>query len=175
MAGTEASTYPKIEEMANDFNKGRARDQCEKKSFERIYAEEVGAMLDAMLAKGMINIRRFAELSPEQFSTTEGEVRDFVDKVKDMCRSRQWTTQFPSVHIFASIHAMFRRADSQYEANDLWDCDHACAALPYCNAFFTEKKLGSTITQKPISLDTAYSCKVLWKESDILAFLETLP
>jgi hypothetical protein len=79
------------------------------------------------------------------------------------------------VHIQACIHASVRwDKRRQVEANDIFDFNHASDALPYCNAFFTERSLHSTLAAAHVGLDRLYGCKVCSHVSDAIAYLKTL-
>jgi hypothetical protein len=84
------------------------------------------------------------------------------------------TTYFPQYHIMGVIHATIRWMRRRHQVNDLMDHQHATAALPYCNAFFTEHDLRDTLTRGPFHLDRAYGCDVISDPDDALIYLEEI-
>jgi hypothetical protein len=89
-------------------------------------------------------------------------------------KMKRISTELPTTHIPASIHAAVRFKNKKYRKNDSHDFKHATAALGYCNAFFTEKALARLLTTPPLSFDQLYRCQVLHKEEDVIAYLQTL-
>lgn len=82
---------------------------------------------------------------------------------------------FPCLHIEAMCHAVLRlNKQRKLEDNDLFDFQHAAVALPYCDAFFTEKGLSDILKNGNTKLNEIYDCKVLCSEDDIVKYLETL-
>jgi hypothetical protein len=59
----------------------------------------------------------------------------------------------------------------RFTSSDLYDFEHASAALAYCQLFFTEDWLHSTITVRHIPLDQLFHCRVA---SDISGANEAL-
>lgn len=65
-------------------------------------------------------------------------------------------------YVLASIHAAVRAAKGRkFKPNDLFDFDHAAAALGYCNAFFTDDKLAKLLTRAPLEFDQRFDCPVV--------------
>lgn len=84
--------------------------------------------------------------------------------------------KLPFIHIHSALHAYLRyNTEQRYKENDLSDLSHAAWALPYCNGFFTEKRLHAWICDRLLKLDEIYGTKVLSDEEDVLKFLETVP
>ena len=84
------------------------------------------------------------------------------------------TTDFPQYHIMGVIHATIRWMRRRYQVNDPMDHQHATTALPYCNAFFTERDLRDTLTRGPFHLDRAYGCHVISDPNEAVAYLEKI-
>jgi len=81
---------------------------------------------------------------------------------------------FPSMYIWSGLHAVGKTTDSKYEANDIMDFDHACAAVPYCDAFLTERRLARWLRQKPLSVMDHFDCEIFGNDDDAIAYLESL-
>lgn len=83
-------------------------------------------------------------------------------------------TQLPSLHIPAGIHAAIRHKRQHYTKGDLHDFEHATAALPYCDAFFTDRRLAALLTHPPLDYDQSYNCAVLCDDDDIVEYLRAM-
>ena len=84
------------------------------------------------------------------------------------------TTDFPQYHIMGATHATIRWMRRRHQGNDLHDHQHSTAALPYCNAFFTEHDMRDNLRRGPFHLDRAYGCRVISDPSEALTYLEDL-
>ena len=110
---------------------------------------------------------------------TDPECEDARQTTMAMCgliysafQHHKITTQMPSLRIPVGIHAALRHGRRKHRMGDIEDHMHASLALPYCNAFFTEKTLGNLLTREPLGYDRLYGCTVLWKDNDIIQHLE---
>jgi hypothetical protein len=124
------------------------------------------------------NINRYgAQLMPTFLAITNGETgvaEQARDRLLALLVGRPNLKQdLPTVYIGSAIYAAIDHKHRQFDDGDLFDHDHAIAALPYCDAFFTEKKLGTLLTEMPAQLDKEYDCRVLWKSDQVLAELNT--
>ena len=82
-------------------------------------------------------------------------------------------TIFPSIDIFAQLHAKLRWNKTQkYKKGDLVDIQHATYALGYYDFFFTERSLFNMI--KESQYDTKYNCIVEFKTDSILKYLQKI-
>lgn len=84
------------------------------------------------------------------------------------------TTEVPSIHIPASLHAAFRHKRVRKKPGDQDDFRHARAALAYCDAFFTERRLANHLRTHPLRLDQDYDCIVLHREDEVAAYVQNL-
>jgi hypothetical protein len=81
----------------------------------------------------------------------------------------------PTIHIFSTLYAAVRWDKKQkFQDNDFYDFRHATAALPYCDYFFTEKRLAHLLMQNLLGLDKFYQCTVHSKEKEAISCLHKL-
>lgn len=178
--GNKPTKYENIERMAFEFSAPCNLKKGKKKPFATMFADEVKSFLSCRTLDANEHIRRPNLANAEAMIQVNESIvanrvnSDFIEEIKNAFSDGRWTTQFPYLHITAGVHAMSGRGGQPYRANDLWDYDQACSALPYCDAFFTEKRVGTLLTQKPLNYDQAYGCRVLWQEGDIIDYLRTL-
>lgn len=79
----------------------------------------------------------------------------------------------PFISIRCLMHSFFRYNKTQrFKPNDLSDFGHATWAIPYCNAFFTERSLANMVTNNLLKLDQKYDTKIMWKEEQVLEYLK---
>ncbi len=84
------------------------------------------------------------------------------------------TKDFPQYHIMGAIHSTIRWMRRRHQVNDMADHQHATAALPYCNAFFTERGMRDILTRAPFHLDREYGCRVINDANEALTYLENI-
>jgi hypothetical protein len=65
------------------------------------------------------------------------------------------------MHIKACFHASLRwDKKAKFESNDFYDINHACAALAYCDVFFTDKFVSRIANAKHTALTQLNPCHV---------------
>ncbi len=78
-----------------------------------------------------------------------------------------------TLHINTTLHAAVRWNKGQaLKANDLFDFQHACAALAYCDAFFTEGPLCALVSRPDLRLLEQFGCFVSADIAGCLAYVE---
>ena len=81
----------------------------------------------------------------------------------------------PTMQISAALYASVRWDKKQkFQNHDFYDFRHAAAALPYCDYFFTEKRLAHLVTQNQFSYDKKYKCQVQSKVNCAVSLLKGL-
>ncbi len=91
--------------------------------------------------------------------------KDFCDKIEDDILEDKIGKYLPDIYINTCIHTLMRWDKSRhFDANDIYDFEHARAALPYYQYFFTEGPLKHMLSMKPYELSKKYNCIV---ENDI--------
>ena len=90
---------------------------------------------------------------------------DLCNRIKKDILGATILDYLPNIFINVCIHTLMRwNKERKFKANDLYDFQHARAALPYFDFFFTEKSLQHLVMDKPYELYKKYNCTV---ESDI--------
>jgi hypothetical protein len=68
----------------------------------------------------------------------------------------------PTLHISALCYSAMRWDKKRnLSANDIYDFQHAAAAIGYCNAFFTEKPLMNLLAQRHLGINADFGCTVI--------------
>lgn len=168
--------------MSEKLNEGKFNHAHENNSFKQMFLSELAGSLDGygnVVAKSMEDM-----YEAETGKTLSEEERKNSDLGKglrnaiyNLFRLNKAKSYFPTFDIISGLHAAIRWDKNQkYQNNDLHDIRHAASALPYCEAFFTEKRLAHLITQKATSYDKKYSCAVassVLEALDVIKALET--
>lgn len=160
--------------VADKLNAGKTLHQDEAKSFRQMYLNEVGGVVGLFREDlAAIAFYIYEKESGKRMSTAEKEshktesMRLWGNVIYNLFKMKKIGKLLPSINIAASLHAAVRWDQKRsFVDNDFHDFRHAVAALPYCDYFFTERSLAHLITQKNLSFDRLYGCKV---ESNIKA------
>lgn len=159
------------------LNQGKDDNQ-DWNSFHEVFMHEIAGILDVVKDE-MEKLRIYlyendagGSVTPEEVHKSES-VRLFSNSIYNSFDQNKINKELPFFHINASLYAFIRYNKSQrYKENDLIDFSHVAWALPYCNAFFTEKPLHDWICNKLLKLNEIYGSKVLWNEEDVLNTLD---
>lgn len=155
------------------LNQGKDDNQ-DWNSFHEVFMHEIAGILDVVkdeMEKLWIYLYENdagGSVASEEVHKSES-VRLFSNSIYNSFDQNKINKELPFFHINASLYAFIRYNKMQrYKENDLIDFSHVAWALPYCNAFFTEKPLHDWICNKPLKLNEIYGSKVLWNEEDVL-------
>jgi hypothetical protein len=149
-------------------------------SFEDVFGIEVEGVLDGLsdeiskFARFLFDQGKFITLDGKPALTFDAQARNLSQLLCSHLASHEITKELPLIHIGCGIHAAIRHKRQSYHVGDRYDHRHACAALPYCDAFFTERSLGNLLVQRPLEYDKIYNCRVIWEDEAVLAFVESL-
>ncbi len=162
--------------LLQNFMSDRTRDQL--RSLNATYKIEAGASTD-LIAKEIANFA--ADLFDKGIRSPLGPEASGIDLAASLASiittgltMGRITTDFPQYHIMGVIHATIRWMRRRYQVNDPMDHQHATTALPYCDAFFTERDLRDTLTRGPFHLDRTYGCHVISDPNEAVAYLEKI-
>ena len=168
------------DEHYRKLNAGVQEHQHEVTSFDAVFLSEVSGVLDVyenLIPRLWVHLMEM-ETGRKAARLTGAEAAESVRLTRNLVyhayRLKKLSTDLPFVHVIAGLHAAVRYRRQPYKSGDHWDFLHAHQALPYCNAFFTEKGLGNVLCNSPLRYDRAYGCRVLWNDNDVLAYLKSL-
>ncbi len=156
------------------------------------HAHEIRSYQDAFMKElaGILNLyeQTIADIQCEMYQSKTGEtVSDedkkfllsssikFVDLILSRFGKDTISTQLPTFRVGAAISAIIRLdTKRKYKPNDLYDIEHARAALPYFDYFLTERSLKNLITKKPLNFNEIYSTQVISDEGEAVEELSKL-
>ncbi len=160
-------TYPHMPDFSHFLNEEKDCYIAEKADFKNIFLTELGYILlrEEKRFGGMFTYlfekeHGYAPQSEEVQSTNSGRL--FAKQIYNVFKLQKAGNNLPAIEIEAGIHAqLIYDKTRRYKANDIYDINHAIAALPYCDYFFTEKNLREFIVRKNLAYDTKYNCTVV--------------
>lgn len=156
--------YQNFERVADEININAKKHQSEIISFDTAYEIEfigVGSVFRECFLKNIFeNISRIPEV----------EKKSGVSKTR-LIRSRM----YPTLHIGALCHASVRwDKKRQIKGNDIIDFFHASAALPYCDAFFTDNPLKNILKSGNFDSAHQFSCGIFSRENEVFKYLNSI-
>ena len=169
---------PSMPKLSGKLNKGKFDHSHENNSFKKMFLSELYGSLDAyreVITTCLMDINEADignTLTEKESSDLEKQLSNAIYHLFRLNKSKYF---FPTFDVISGLHAAIRWDKNQkYQDNDIHDINHAASALPYCDAFFTDKRLAHLITQKATSYDRKYSCKVASSVSESLNALQNL-
>jgi hypothetical protein len=163
----------------SQLNEGVRENADQLKSFAQAFETELKGTVElgadiAMHVVGDLFRKRTGEEPPEaRSSQSQTFWNQWANLLFIALKKRpQVRQQLRTLHIHAALHAAFRWDKARrFTSNDLYDFEHASAALAYCRAFFTEDGLHATISARHVALDELFQCRVA---SEIAGAIEVL-
>jgi len=181
MLKTIKDNFPqrKSENLIAQLNKGKDDNQ-DWKSFHEVFMQEIIGLLEVVkddIAKLWIYLYandKGCSITSEEIYESES-VKLLSSLIYQAFDQKKINRELPFFHINASLYAFIRYNKGQrFKENDLIDFSHTAWALPYCDAFFTEKRLHDWICNNMLEMDKIYGTRVLWREEEALNTLNYL-
>jgi hypothetical protein len=171
---------PSMPQLSAKLNEGKFNHSHENRSFKQMFLSEIAGALDAyktIIASSLEEI--YEQETGGRLLNTEKDTSDsnklLCNSIYNLFRLNKAQSFFSTLNITSGLHASIRWDKNQkYQDNDMHDIRHAASALPYCDAFFTEKRLAHLITQKATSYNKHYSCSIASSISDAIKILKGL-
>lgn len=169
-----------FDDLAQRLNDGSSRYAHEIRSFAQAYAAEIRGAIDLLAPTAVDYVFHLAEkelgavpeLSPAQRNASENQWKNVLFGA---FKKEETKRVLPTMHIEALLHASIRwDKKRKLRGNDIYDFNHATAALPYCKAFLTDQPLALLITANHLRLDKQFGCRVVAKVNEAIEFLKTL-
>ena len=174
------SLIPSMPKLSAKLNEGKFSHSHENRSFKQMFLSELAGALDAYETIIASSLEEICEQETGRpLLNTEKDNPDSIkllrNAIYNLFRLNKAQVFFPTFNITSGLHASIRWDKNQkYQDNDMHDIRHAASALPYCDAFFTEKRLAHLITQKATSYNKHFSCLIASSVSDAIKVLQEL-
>ncbi len=168
---------------AENLNIGKFQHMHEASSFKQMFLNEVAGWIDIyedMLAEALHHMFvKETDISADWRPNNQDELETKSKMgllIYNIFRRDKMGLYLPSARISSGLYAAVRWDKKQkFQNHDFHDFRHACAALPYFEFFFTEKRLMHLITQKQLAFDQMFNCRICSKVDQAIGFLEVLP
>lgn len=169
--------FRQTSESLNEQNQIHAADL---KSFRKTYKDELIGVLD-LFAGTLAKI--LAPMLPAEAGTLPAEGSAERAEVDRQCLSflvgaldtERGRKAMRSLHIKSLLHAAVRWNKKQaLKPNDLFDFDHAAAAIGYSDAFFTDGPLRAMLSRRDLGLKEDFGCFVSSEVDECMRYLATL-
>lgn len=157
-----------FEATANRINELNRDHQTEIHNFEQVYIDEFRGMLSLCMHHPRQWIEQQYEIktgkkylsSPEQISKYEHELYTFFGNL--VALRREAALMLPTLHVSALCYSAIRWDKKRnLSANDIYDFQHAAAAIGYCDAFLTEKPLMTLLAQRNLKIKADFRCTII--------------
>lgn len=169
--------YRQTSARLNVLNQVHASDL---KSFRKTYKNELIGVLDLFagtLAKIMASMLPYgAGALPVEGSVERLDVdRHCLSFLVGALDTEGGRKAMRSLHIKSLLHAAIRWNKKQaLKPNDLFDFDHAVAAIGYCDGFFTDGPLRAMLSRRDLKLKEDFDCFVSSDVDECLQYLTNL-
>jgi hypothetical protein len=179
----KSKTYAKQKERwqstAETINREKGKPENHLKTFAEYYQSEIWGILDAdrhLLREVVISLGQATGCVATPSAEAGAAVGDLLRRaIGNLVQAKKVTSQLPQLHISASLHAATRFDRSRkIKRTDFEDFRHARSAIPYCNAFITERSLSHLLTHAPLNLHNEFECQVIGNMGDAVQYLEKL-
>jgi hypothetical protein len=163
---------------AANLNEQIAIHAADLRSFKKTYRDEIIGVLDlfagtlAQILAPMLPSEA-GPLPPEgsaERASVDRHCLSFLVAALETARGRR---VIRSLHVKTLLHAAVRWNKGQaLKPNDLFDFDHAAAAIAYCDAFFTERPLKAMLSRGDLGLMEGFGCFVSSEMDECQRYLE---
>lgn len=168
------------EEIGNLLDDGKFAHANEIKSYKQAFKNEARGMADICDDFAIKAIRDSAIIQGAMHEVpsaeSERELRNNCKHlIAHLLEKREVKQDLKTLHILISLHATHRwNRDQRFKNNDLYDFDHAAAALGYCDAFFTEHPLKTMLNQNHHGLKDDFNCISISDAQEATSYIEKL-
>ena len=149
--------WPRYNDISEKLTKEKIDHSHENKSFKQLYLSELAGVLDAyrnLILKGFeyFYMQKTGNIVSQE-ERQGSEAGKVVNVIYNLFNLGKLGTFFPSFIVEAGLYACVRNdLPRKYKRNDFSDFRHAKAALPYFDAFFTERSLKTMVCASNVSL-----------------------
>lgn len=176
--GSAAKTVPRFDDLADSVNKFNEKYNDVFSSWEELIDIELQGTIDVgkkYLEYGIAYLvykKTGMWPSYQEFNTVDKTMGP-QNLIYGLFKRGELSTQFPFIQVSANMFASIRwNKSGKMTGNDQYDIVHSTCALPYCDAFFTDKKTVFHLTNGNVNLHKRYNCYISHKLSDIANILK---
>jgi hypothetical protein len=171
---------PDYMELSKTLNQNKFEHANDQKSFKQLFLAELAGILDIYRQRAKSLFVHLYEQETgskplkEEIAVSKCD-QYMINLIYHAFRLNKITTEFPSLHVMAKIHAAARwDKNRQFKPNDLYDFHHAIDAIPYYDYFLTERSLRHLVSQEIIGFNTISHCKTISGIDDVISELSQI-
>lgn len=167
-------------DIGNILDNGKFAHANEIKSYQQAFKNEARGMADICDGFALEAIRDSAIIQGVMYEKPSAESeRELRNNCKHLLahllEKKEVRKDLKTLHILISLHATHRwNRDQRFKNNDLYDFNHAAAALGYCDAFLTEGPLKTMLNQNHHSLKDDFNCISISDTEEATSYIEKL-
>jgi hypothetical protein len=168
MLGTTPLPFDsRLDGIADKLNAGNAEHAVDTRSFQQALTNELSGVAD-LCADMAANI--MGDMAVKQGHVAPSPESDEWKRTRLMCANLLFhglqkrpglRNKLPTLYIEACLHAAIRWDKARrLVGNDIYDFNHASAAVSHCQAFFTEGPLKALLALKHHGLADDFGCRI---------------
>jgi len=160
------SWKPAFIDICKQLNEAKFAHINDNNSFKQLFLSELGGILDLFKPNFQSLMVHLYESEIGRNVTADEITSDnagqmFANLIYHAFRLNKITSEFPSFHVMAKLHAATRWDEyRKIKPNDLYDIHHAIDAIPYYDYFLTEHSLRNLVNNKNLGFDI-FRCKTI--------------
>lgn len=165
LSESAASWSPTMPDTSQQLNDGKFASVGDYNSFKQLLLIELRGVLDCYRDAFANIMHQIYDHDTGNAVTDDQKAADpsgvaIANIIYEYFRQGKIIREVPTIRVAASLHAGVRwDANRKYKANDSADIRHACAAVPYCDFFLTERSLCHLVADKNLQFDAIFPCK----------------
>ncbi len=163
-------------DISSKLNRDKIKYHDDANNFDQMFLIEVGGIINA-IRPDLDGIMKhlYQKTTGRTINDNEAIKSKLGEVIYNCFRLDKVGKEMPAIRITSALHAVIRwDTKHKFQGHDTLDIQHAATALPYCEYFFTEKRLHHLVTQKLLQFDKLYGCDVQWKLECAIASLKKL-
>jgi hypothetical protein len=171
----------RLNDIASKLNVGNAQHAAEIRSFQQALTDELSGVAD-LCADTAADI--MGEIAEKQGHSSPPRGSDAWKRTRRMCANLLFhglqakpglRNKLPTLYIEACLHAAIRWDKTRrLVGNDIYDFNHASAAVSHCQAFFTEGPLKALLASKHHGLADDFGCQIASEVPEAVDILSDL-
>jgi hypothetical protein len=171
---------PDYTALSKTLNNNKCEHIDDHSSFKQLFMAEIAGILDvyrnsaASIFVHLYEMETGSKPFKEEIAKSKGD-QYMVNLICRAFRLNKITTEFPSLHVMAKIHAAARwDKNRQFKPNDIYDFHHAIDAIPYYDYFLTDHSLRHLVSQEIMGFNTISHCKTISGIEDAISELSQI-
>lgn len=154
--------------LAEQLNKAKGEDAHASTSFKQVHRIEVRDRLYvyAPMAQRLVE-QMFQQDTQDSLPLTEDQRQESGKQIYTLLynailKKKEVTFALRTMHIETLCYAAVRwDKHRRLTGNDIYDFQHAAAAIAYCDVFLTESSLKTLLQQQHLNLAESFPCRVI--------------